>query len=172
VVTSGNRYGTDVANNVTGSTIGVKILSTYGENTFDENTYEGLTINSNGDVTLSKVTANRNGYQGIYVNTRGKLTAITVTTFRNERDGFYVVADNGVSINGLQSYNNGISSNYDGLHIVVSVGSPVSILNSVIIGNYGDGIEIVGNTTPILTGTFFYGNDINNIGGDKNLNFH
>jgi hypothetical protein len=172
VVTSGNRYGTDVANNVTGSAIGVKILSTYGENTFDENTYEGLTIYSNGDVTLSKVNANRNGYQGIYVNTRGKLTAVAVTTFRNNRDGFYVVADNGVSINGLQSYNNGISSNYDGLHIVVSVGSPVSILNSVIIGNYGDGIEIVGNTTPILTGTFFYGNDINNVGGDKNLNFH
>jgi len=172
VFTSGNRYGTEITNTITGSTAGVKLLSTFGENVFNNNTYDGLLINSQGDITLSKVTANWNGNQGVEVQTTGKLTAATVYTYRNSRDGMFVVAYNGVSISGLQSYNNGIASNYDGLSIQVSSGSPVSILNSFITGNYGDGISLTGNAAPVLTGTCYYGNDINNAGGDMNLRIY
>jgi hypothetical protein len=172
VFTSGNRYGTEITNTITGSTAGVKLLSTFGENIFNNNTYDGLLINSFGDVTLNKVTANWNGHQGVEVHTTGKLTAATVYTYRNSRDSMFVVAYNGVSISGLQSYNNGIASNYDGLSIQVNSGSPVSILNSFITGNYGDGIALTGNGDPLLTGTCYYGNDINNAGGDMNLRIY
>ena len=167
VYSNNNRYGVEISNNYDFTPV-VKILSTFGENIFNNNTSQGLIIYSFGDVTLNQVTANWNGYQGVEVSTSSKLIANTVLTYRNGKDGMYISAHNGVSISGLQSYNNGATSNYDGLFIYVISGSPVSILNSFITGNYGDGIEISGNTNPTLTGTCYFGNDINNT-GDKNL---
>jgi hypothetical protein len=167
VYSNNNRYGVEISNNYDFTPV-VKILSTFGENIFNNNANQGLIIYSFGDVTLNQVTANWNGYQGVEVDTSSKLIANTVLTYRNGKDGMYITADNGVSISGLQSYNNGATSNYDGLFIYITSGSPVSILNSTITGNYGDGIEISGNTNPTLTGTCYFGNDINNT-GDKNL---
>ena len=84
---------------------------------------------------------------------------------------FFVDAEMGMTIKSLQSYNNGSAGNGAGLYINMSSTSTATISNSIITGNYGDGIDLNSGLEVLLLNTYYFGNDINNT-GDKNLNLH
>ena len=68
----------------------------------------------------------------------------------------------------MKAANNGVTANGDGLYIEVADGSQISIAYGVATGNYGNGIEVSGDSTPTLTRTSYFGNDIND-SSDVNL---
>ena len=180
-----NTVGTVTLNNITANNNhdGVRIqtspeisakvivLSSLGENVFSGNETNGLWIDTGGDVSLSKVTADWNGDSGVYINADGKLTVTTMSLYRNTGIGFYADANMGMTIKALQSYNNGSAADGAGLYINMGSTSTATISNSVITGNYGDGIDLNSGLEVLLLNTYYFGNDINNT-GDKNLNLH
>jgi hypothetical protein len=59
---------------------------------------------------------------------------------------------------------NGTSGNYAGLRVVTGV-NPMTIKNSVLMGNTGSGIDSwLGGQTLTFINTYFYGNDTNDSG--------
>lgn len=170
VITTGNQIGTWVKN-AFGWNARVTVLGSMGESIFSNNTFDGLSIISSGDVSLNDVIAEWNGEDGIDVTIDGQLLVTNGWFYRNSGCGMYAEAESGATIRSLKSYNNGSALNGDGLTLVVNTGSLAKILNSVFTGNYGNGIELVGDPDPLLTGTFYFGNDINDT-GDKNLRIH
>lgn len=170
VVATNNNYGAWISN-TWGTSSNVSVLGTLGDSVFSNNTVDGLLINTNGNVSLSKLVAQFNGDDGVDLSARGTLTVSEMWLYRNLGNGINAIADMGVNINKLQSYNNGFNANGDGLNLQMNMGSLAKILNSVFTGNYGDGIDLASDPNPTLTGTYYYGNDLNN-SGDKNLNLH
>jgi hypothetical protein len=170
IIATANNYGAYITN-TWGTDSKVTVLGSMGENIFSGNSEEGLTINSNGIVSLTSVTAMNNLGSGILSNTAASLTASKLMLYNNGRYGFTGIVDQDVSLSGVQSYNNGSANNGDGLYLTLQSSSIVKILQSVFAGNYGSGIDILSGLPPILTGTFYFGNDADNT-GDKNLFLH
>lgn len=168
MIANKNKIGVSIDNS-TGGNATVKVLETYSENVFSNNTQTGLLIISNGGVSLAGITAEGNGGDGINVSTDGNLVVADATLYRNSGNGMNATASAGATIRFVNAANNGAASNGDGVYIKVASGSDVAISYSAISGNYGDGIAVSGDASPTLFKTSYFGNDINNT-GDKNLN--
>lgn len=154
----------------------VEILSTLGENYFNNNDYHGMYITTNGDVTLTKVTANSNGFMGINISSAGpsglvKLDTIIAKT--NDQAGISIFSNGKVTINKATSLYNGTSNNTDGLIVTTNSAEGVTITNSFFIGNEGNGIEANVTTVNLvfITNTAYMGNDSDN-SGDLDLNIY
>ena len=152
----------------------VTLLGSLYTNQFSNSAYSGLVIMAGGAVTLNKLSAVSNGSYGVAVTSGGKLTIADAATSNNASDGVYAEAGNGAAITNLVSYNNGSTSPYNGIHLIVSAGA-VSFAKSSFIGNASHGIWVEGSKsvtgfTPVvtLTGTTYYGNDADKSGA-KNI---
>jgi hypothetical protein len=166
MIATNNTNGVSIDNSYgTGTVI---VLNTYSNSVFSNNSQIGLLITSNGNVSLTGITAEGNGGDGIKVTTPGKLTAKNLILYRNSGNGLNAVASEGATISRMNSTNNGLTDNGDGVYIEVSSGNDVAISYSVITGNYGNGIEVKGDSAPSISKTTCVGNDING-SGDKNL---
>ena len=170
VVSTNNNYGAYLNNNW-GTSSKVTLLGSMGDNVFSDNVVDGLYIISNGNISLASVTAESNSQQGINLQTGGTLTASKIWLSRNLNHGMSAVASLGATITEMQSYNNGSTGNGDGLFLQMNTGSLAKITRSVFMGNYGNGIDLAGDSNPLLTGTLYFGNDADN-NGDKNLLIH
>lgn len=158
-------YGLDGVDNQ------LTLKNSKGENIFSDNSGDGLAVYMQGDVNLIGVTAEGNDGNGVVVQTSGTLKVTKGYLYRNTGSGLTATANLGATINSVQSFFNGSTSDGDGLNLTVDDGSTVKLIRSYFVGNYGDGIEISGNTDPYLYKTYYYGNDMDN-DGDKNLNLY
>ena len=122
------------------------------------------------NVSLNSITAEWNGSNGVQVDTGGELNLRYAYLNGNSENGMQAFADLGASIYKMQAFANGtIDNDGDGLHLTVNTGETVNIKYSTFMTNYGDGIQIMGNTNPFLYKTYYTGNDLDD-DGNKNLN--
>jgi hypothetical protein len=145
----------------------VTVLGSLGQNTFSGNDVDGLTIMSNGNVSLTSVVADHNVRKGILVDTAGTLTVSKLWTAKNGYQGLDLSADLGAAISNVQCFSNGATANEEGLRVRVGTNTPLKILNSAFVGNYGSGIVVSGTLNPILVKTLYFGNDADNSGEDN-----
>ncbi len=157
-----------VLNNSTGGGTGtVSVLATLGANSFNNNAASGLVITSNRAVTVNNVTANLsvNGY-GISIDTSAapaNLGTVTVTGAVLNRNGYHgiqIFADGIVSLTSIEAISNGLSGNYDGIHIE-AIGYSALVQNSVASGNGRHGIysNLGAGKTLTVKKTFYMGNN-------------
>jgi len=88
--------------------------------------------------------------------------------------GIYLESGGNISISSTLSLSNGYyDSDGDGLYIVASPTSLVTIKTSAFMGNEGNGIEVVG-ANPVILSTWYFGNDTDGdgIASEANLYIH
>jgi hypothetical protein len=118
---------------------------------------------------LNKITANESGQTGMYLAWGNNLTINTATFMHNSWQGIYGSISGNLLINQALVMNNGtMGSDEDGILVASSGSSDAKILNSVVTGNWGSGIQLSGFSTLTLTGTYYYGNDMD-YDGQPNL---
>jgi hypothetical protein len=162
-----SMYGAYIDNS-TSPSAKVTVLGTLGQNTFSENEVDGLTVVSNGNVSLTSVVADNNGRRGVFADAGGTLTAANLWTSKNGYQGLDLLAGSSATISNAQCFSNGATDNEDGMRVRVGTNGTVKILNSVFVGNYGSGIAVSGTSSPILVNTLYFGNDADG-SGDTNL---
>jgi hypothetical protein len=142
------------------------VLSTLGENLFNLNGNYGLYVNRAEDITLSRVTANDNSLLGMHVSSAATLIITSSNFNRNDTGGILAVLSGDAVLSSVKVINNGtVGFDHDGIYlIIISPGSTVKILNSIVTGHEGSGIDLTGASALILDGTFYYGNDTDNDG--------
>jgi hypothetical protein len=114
-VNSSNNTGSSgcgaYLNNAPGTTAGVTILGTYGENQFNTNATEGLRVYSNGPVLMNKVTADGNlAGSGLVVDNSigaGGVTLNIGSFSNNAYTGLSITSHGAITVNDLYSYSNG-----------------------------------------------------------------
>ena len=152
----------------------VEVLSTLGENIFSFNDFYGLTIQTNGNVILSKITTQENGLYGVSVNNSGgagkTVSVNTMITKMNGGFGLFITTTGKATLVSVTSLYNGVGTNQDGLYISSTSAAGLSISNSFFLGNEGSGIEAdLALLAPFtLTNTAYWGND-SNVNGDQDL---
>jgi hypothetical protein len=160
-----------------GTEIGNFTLS--GTNLFSGNSLNGLRIESAGNVSLTQVTAEKNGQSGVaaaaYAGT-GTLTLNKV--YANYNGGFGVAgsSNNTILLNTIYALNNGTVADSDGIYMVQgSTTATTSLLNCVMQGNTGSGLEVVtaGDRSfiSINANTTYFGNDVDD-SGDPEVFIH
>jgi len=169
---------------------GATLNNTYGtgkvtisgkNNTFNNNGHDGLHITSNGHITLTNVSASNNGNDGVRaINAYGsllgniKLNNTQSKSFNNlnENDGqgLYLVSYGTITINKVQSYENGVNAQLDntsgpdskkisitnslfcntisGPGIYISAKGPVYFQNMWLLNNNTDGATIYNQFGP------------------------
>ena len=162
-----NMNGADI-NNSSSPSAKVTVLGSLGQNTFSGNDVDGLTIVSNGNVSLTSIVADDNGRKGIFADAGGTLTAANLWTSKNGYQGLDLLAGLGATISNAQCFSNGVTANEDGMLVRLGTGATLKILNSAFVGNYGSGIAVSGTLNPILVNTLYFGNDADG-SGDANL---
>jgi len=96
----------------------------------------------------------------------------------NAQIGLGINARNSVLLNGIYALNNGTlgdgTTDYDGVLITQNnSGATNTIQNCVLHGNTGSGLDIERNgSTTVITNTSYFGNNINNAGGEKDVYLH
>jgi hypothetical protein len=132
---------------------------------------------------MSGVTAEKNGATGIWASVNHATNAGTVTITKsnvnfNAQIGLGITARNSVLLNGIYALNNGTlgdgTTDYDGVLITQNnSGTTNTIQNCVLHGNTGSGLDIARNgSTTVITNTSYFGNNINNAGGEKDVYLH
>ena len=155
----------------------VEVLSTLGENLFSFNDFYGLTIQTNGNVILSKITTQLNGLYGATVNNSGgagkTVSVNTLITKMNGGYGLFITTTGKATLTGITSLYNGVGTNLDGLYVNSTSALGLSISNSFFLGNEGSGIDAdLAVLAPFtLTNTAYWGND-SNVNGDLDLYVH
>lgn len=145
------------------------MLASLGENHFNRNGEYGMYIGNAANVTLNKATANQSGWAGLLFSGVGNLTINTATFMHNSREGISGWLTGNMLISNALVMNNGsMGSDEDGILISSSGSMDAKILSSVVTGNWGSGIQLSGFSTLTLTGTYYYGNDID-YDGQANL---
>lgn len=142
-----------------------------------------LLISSNGNVTLNRLDLRGNaGYTEIF-SFAGKVILNNVKA-QNNVSGIYTNARTGADFIGVISMNNGwYDSDGDGIPEAYSTdgiyvdlfGGTASFTDSIFTGNTESGIEIYLGTptaTYKLLRTIYFGNDSDNVGGERNLLAH
>jgi len=128
---------------------------------------DGLNIDLSGGigaVAMTGITAERNNGNGVIALTTNTLTITNARLNSNNSNGIQATANGNVALNAVTSWFNGLGGTGDGLNLILTTPHPVSILNSVFMGNYDSGIDITGmdngiiKYVPILTGTMYFGN--------------
>jgi hypothetical protein len=156
-----------------------------GVNFINSNTDTGLlvSIQNYGSLNMSGVTAEKNGATGIWASVNHATNAGTVTITKsnvnfNAQIGLGITARNSVLLNGIYALNNGTlgdgTTDYDGVLITQNnSGTTNTIQNCVLHGNTGSGLDIARNgSTTVITNTSYFGNNINNAGGEKDVYLH
>jgi hypothetical protein len=165
-INADNNDNTGLYVNTTGDFL---MLATLGENHFNRNGGQGVYIQNAGNITLNKITANESGQTGMYLAGGNNLTINTATFMHNTWQGIYGSISGNLLINQVLVMNNGtMGSDEDGILISSTGSSDAKILNSVVTGNWGSGIQLSGFSTLTLTGTYYYGNDMD-YDGQPNL---
>jgi hypothetical protein len=162
-----SMYGAYVDNSSSPSAK-VTVLGSLGQNSFSWNDMDGLTVVSNGNVSLTSIVADDNGRMGIFADTGGTLTAANLWTSKNGYQGLDLLAGLGATISNAQCFANGAAANEDGMLARVGANATLKILNSAFVGNYGSGIAVSGTLNPTLVNTLYFGNDADG-SGDANL---
>ena len=132
--------------NVVGSIVGVKLLSTLGENLFLNNAGIGLEITTAGSVILSKVTASNNGAIGANLPNQiqgiGNVT-VTDSFFDNNGDTGLIIQTEGIiRLVNVSASNNGGTDNSNGAYLGGGARS-VSVVRSRFNGNTGSGLVVI-----------------------------
>jgi hypothetical protein len=152
----------------------VTVLSTLGASNFNRNFYNGLQISNAGAVSMSNLSVSNNSWRGILIQTSASLNISSAKVLSNRQEGILADITGNVTIANSSVSNNdpGRLGNVDGIYLSVTVPtSVVSITNSIVTANSGSGINLTTGITPVLTGTFYLGNDTNN-SGDLNIKYH
>ena len=154
----------------------VTIKGSYGENVINNNTTYGLIIAAGSTVYLDRISAVRNGLAGIYithaVSKSGTVTGKRLTLIENGMQGIFMDVDGAVLLDKVNALYNGINADYDGVWVTTNV-NPVTIKNSVSIGNTASGFDLqVSGAVVTLYNTIYAGNDSNNSGGELDLYIH
>ena len=167
-ITSGGAL-LDNSASITGS--GIILLNTLGTNYFNFNNGDGLSIVTDGSITLTGIAANSNRGNALESAGGTTLSITTATLQHNLGAGVHASANGIVTLNTVISMANGSAANSSGLELTVST-DPVSILHSLFIANYGSGIDIQGMSglIPVLTDTGYFGNF--RLNGKPNLYLH
>lgn len=132
--------------NVVGSIVGVKLLSTLGENLFLNNAGIGLEITTAGSVILSKVTASYNGAIGANLPNQiqgiGNVT-VTDSFFDNNGDTGLIIQTEGViRLDNVSATSNGGTDNSNGAYLGGGARS-VTVVRSRFNGNTGSGLVVI-----------------------------
>ncbi len=149
----------------------VSVLSTLGENTFNANNGSGFAVGNAAKVSLSKVTINSNLDNGLYISYAADLSINTASIRGNGNNGINASVYGNATINRAQVIGNGAGTDGDGIHLEVNPAAIVSITNSFITLNEGEGIDLYQGADLILTGTFCMGNDTDD-DGQENVNWY
>ena len=157
------------------NTFGSAGVSLTGESFINGNGSHGLLVESLGMAIVSNVTADRNQGNGIRVwSGSGNITLNLVSVKYSGMAGIYLESGGNISISSTLSLSNGYyDSDGDGLYIVASPTSLVTIKTSAFMGNEGNGIEVVG-ANPVILSTWYFGNDTDGdgIASEANLYIH
>jgi hypothetical protein len=152
-------YGAYLHNNYFGSTAGVSLLSTYGINTFNGNHNNGLQIDSNGPVSISKITAsNNNGGDGVRVINTGGTGSVTVSGVSGEQftlnsgSAVYIESYGNISVSDVTALTN-LSPNY-GIYLnnitLTTLEPTVKVIRTSVTVQPGTGIFIRSKGTVTL----------------------
>jgi len=175
--------GVNISTNSADAKFGNVTIS--GVNFINSNTETGLFVNiqNYGSLNMSGVTAEKNSATGIWASVNHAANAGTVTITKsnvnfNAQIGLGINARNSVLLNGIYALNNGTlgdgTTDYDGVLITQNnSGATNTIQNCVLHGNTGSGLDIERNgSTTVITNTSYFGNNINNAGGEKDVYLH
>jgi hypothetical protein len=100
---------------------GTSSVTLTGTNRFYDNALNGATIESNGSVSVTRITADDNLFQGLAVDTLGAV-AITCGSFNhNGQYGWYVgMASSLLTLNGVSTAGNGIGPSSNSAVVTVT----------------------------------------------------
>jgi len=139
--------------NVVGSSVGVSLLSTLGENLFLNNAGIGLEITTAGSVILSKVSASNNGAIG--ANLPNQIQGVgnvrvTDSVFDNNGDtGLIIQTEGAISLVSVSASSNGGTDNSNGAYLGGGARS-VSVVKSKFNGNTGTGLVVIASGSITL----------------------
>jgi hypothetical protein len=146
----------------TGGSANVVVSALTGVNTFNS-TYnaDGLFVNTNGTITVTKATADNNQNNGLNLTTYGTGKAITLNTItvrHNTYAGINANATAASTFSYIKAYDNGMSAGYDGV-VVNTNGSSFTLAYSYLAGNGYSGLDVTAAPgTVYVKGCFYYGN--------------
>ena len=160
------QSGASFNNNLLTSSLTIKGSS--GDNLFINNGQSGLDANIGGTIWVERVVAISNGLDGIALThdpfKTGNVTLKRITALTNGTEGLDLAVHGVVYLESANVMGNGTSGNYAGLRVVTGV-NPMTIKNSVLMGNTGSGIDSwLGGQMLTFINTYFYGNDSNTSG--------
>jgi len=150
---------------------GLSALKVTGDSFFNRNGDDGLHTVAEYTITISKVTAENNSGDGIQADaTTGNITISKAYVKYSGENGFNLSGNAKISLANATGFSNGAGDDGDGLNIIASVTTLITLNNAAFIANEGSGIEVSGGLVfPTLLNTFYFGNDTDN---DADLNFH
>lgn len=162
IVSMNNDLGVDMKMvPLTGYAAGkITVLNSTGMNRISSNLSSGLSINSNGAVSLDRILAQNNRADGIYIQSAKTITLTNSSLLYNQQNGMSAVANGLVILTNVTSIANGTSLfPGDGVKLTLS-SDPVAISGSVFLGNWGSGIEVIGGSVYTLVNSSYFGNCI------------
>lgn len=158
--------GTFLQNDYAGSTAGVSVLSSYGDNFFDNNAGDGLEIQSNGAVIMSKVDSESNEGYGVNIYNLGGTGGVTISKgyfASNWGSAIHIQTNGKISVSDVTADTNGTIYTGPGLYLNNSsspvIESTVTVLRtSVYDQQNGTGIEISSKGAVVLNTVTSSGN--------------
>ena len=172
------------ANNNQSTDYGVYILNNYfgmpgsvtinGSNIISNNKGDGLEISTNGTLSITGVRAENNSKSGLILasTTDGKIVTLSnIIAQYNGNTGVDLDAKGTVTLTNVRSCVNGTTGvSADGININMTGTYHTYINNSAAIGNTGSGIYMNKIKSLLhLLGTYYFGNNSDNLGGEKDL---
>jgi hypothetical protein len=175
VSAGGNDYGLNL-----NTYSGTGNITLTGDNYFIDNESAGLyAYTSTGAIALSGITAVGTTFNGVEArSTMGTITLSNADIRDSGYSGVYLTSDAAINLLNVCSWMNGSGNDGDGLHIVASSTTKVTISLSNFMSNEGNGIEIEYEGTgssPVLSiiSTTYFGNDTDydRVPSEANLRF-
>lgn len=168
-------YGADIDtqyNNLTNTTYANVTLT--GVNTFNDNGSYGLSVFSDGNITVSNITANNNGLAGAYLNndlyanpgTTGirTVTVSGVNMFNGNDVGLEIYSNGTVSLTRITADNNDNGAS-DGTGLLVLTDGAINLTCGSMYNNTDFGYYLSAGAGKAITikGVFTYSNGLGNI---------
>jgi len=164
--------GAKLQNAIAGSTAGVSILSTLGENRFNGTQGIGLNIESNGLVSLNDLEASNNSEYGAFIVANNNVT-IKNGAFTSNKDkaGLWVKGSGTITLNQVKASGNGVLVNnnpedadstwaYGAMldNSASSTAKTITVSRGWFSNNYGDGLVVKSKGNVLLDGIQATGN--------------
>lgn len=174
-----NANGNSLTGALFRNTAGTAGITVTGDSYFNSNGSDGLAVESNGVVVITKVSADKNSGSGLKVDAnQANVTINNVAVKNSSEHGLLLTTNGNVTLTGIYCFSNGIGTNGDGVNIAASPNSTIKINTSAFIGNEGNGVEIANATRQktVFMSVNYFGNDINYEYGafnrEENIYFH